>query len=89
MARKMKKSKSKKNQKPRQEKLYRLVPNRKVNSQRGQAPVIYTALRRLGKASRSQLAAATRGKLKSRQTPEKVVGFYLTTWKSKGLVCEA
>jgi 23S rRNA pseudoU1915 N3-methylase RlmH len=50
-----------------------------------QQGVIFSALK--GKQLTSaQLAKRVEGKLKTKQEPQLVVGFYLTTWKADGLV---
>lgn len=51
-----------------------------------QPKLIAQALNRKGQATSADLVQAIDSKVKTRQPVERVVGYYLTTWKSEGLV---
>jgi hypothetical protein len=48
--------------------------------------LIQAAMQKLGPATAAEIAAQVRNKLKTRQTPERVVSFYLAAWKKLGTV---
>lgn len=54
-----------------------------------QPKLIAQALHKKGQATSSELAAAIESKVETRQPVMRVVSFYLTTWKSDGIVKEA
>jgi hypothetical protein len=51
-----------------------------------QPKLIAQALHRKGQATRQELAEAIKSKVETRQPVARVVSFYLTTWKSQGIV---
>jgi hypothetical protein len=48
--------------------------------------LIRDALKKLGPATATEITAQVSDKLKTKQTPERVVAFYLTAWKKSGVV---
>jgi hypothetical protein len=48
--------------------------------------LIRDVLRDLGTVNAAQIAEQIKGKLKTKQEPERVVSFYLSEWKKKGFV---
>ena len=51
-----------------------------------QPKLIAQALHRKGQATSAELAEAIKSKVETRQPVARVVSFYLTTWKSEGIV---
>ena len=56
---------------------------------RGQQALIIEDLKTNPNSTTKQIADRIKGKLETRQDPERVVGFYMSTWKKKGLVAVA
>ena len=48
--------------------------------------LIRDAMKKLGPSTAAAIADQIKDKLKTKQTPERVVAFYLTAWKKLGLV---
>jgi hypothetical protein len=48
--------------------------------------LIRDAMKKLGPATAAEIAGQIKDKLKTKQTPERVVAFYLTAWKKLGVV---
>ncbi len=48
---------------------------------KGQGAIVFAAVKKLGNGTAAQITAAVKSQLsKSKQTPERVVAFYLSTW---------
>ena len=52
----------------------------------GQQILIRDTLRELGTANAAQIAEQIKGKLKTKQEPQRVVSYYLADWKKRGYV---
>jgi hypothetical protein len=48
--------------------------------------LIRDAIKELGTANVAQIAEQIKGKLKTKQEPQRVVSFYLASWKKRGYV---
>ncbi|HTA23017.1 MAG TPA: hypothetical protein VK763_05750 [Terriglobales bacterium] len=48
--------------------------------------LIRDAMKKLGPATAAEIAGQVKGKLTTKQTPERVVSFYLAAWKKIGTV---
>jgi hypothetical protein len=48
--------------------------------------LIRDAMKKLGPATGAEIAGQVKGKLTTKQDPQRVVGFYLSTWKKLGVV---
>jgi hypothetical protein len=48
--------------------------------------LIRDAMQKLGPATAAEIAEQVKDKLTTKQTPERVVAFYLTAWKKAGVV---
>jgi hypothetical protein len=48
--------------------------------------LIRDAMKELGTANAAQIAEQIKGKLKTKQEPQRVVSFYLAAWKKRGYV---
>lgn len=48
--------------------------------------LIRDTMKKLGPATAAEIATQVKGKLETKQEPQRVVTFYLTAWKKTGLV---
>jgi len=87
-----KKRKSPKNSAHKRQKLtkqaviYQLADELPETITSGQQMLIRDALRELGTANAAQIAEQIKGKLKTKQEPQRVVSYYLADWKKRGYV---
>jgi len=70
--------------KPRKTQVY-VRTEKDAKEMKGQGAVILAALSELGQATVADLVAKTKGQFPTKQSEERVVGFYLSKFKREGL----
>ncbi len=69
---------------PRKTQVY-VMTEKEPKEMKGQGAIVYAALKDLGQGTVADLVAKTKGAFQTKQSEERVVGFYLSKFKREGL----
>jgi hypothetical protein len=76
--------KEKKEKSPRQTQVY-VRTEKEAKDMKGQGAIVLAALSELGRGTVAEIVEKTKGQFQTRQSEERVVGFYLSKFKREGL----